>query len=259
MIHVSALPGTPRCAHDVPTIIRTATEEAKLLADGGVDAILIENMHDVPYCLREVGPEITAGMTAVACAIRQVVSLPLGVQILAGANRQALAVAQASEAAFVRAEGFVYAHVADEGLMPDADAADLLRYRRAMQADRIGVWADIKKKHSSHAITADVDLAETARTAEFFGADAIVVTGVATGCPTAPDDLATVRGACGLPVVVGSGVTPDNLESLWPSADAFIVGSYVKCDGRWHNPPDPVRLRELMDRVLALRAAVPNS
>ncbi len=254
MVHVAALPGTPRSVHDISTIVGSAAEEARTLADGGVDAVLIENMHDVPYRMRQVGPEITAAMTAVACAIRRVVSLPLGVQILAGANQQALAVAQASEADFIRAEGFVYAHVADEGLMPDADAGALLRYRRAIGARHIAVWADIKKKHSSHAITADVDLAETARTAEFFGADALVVTGVATGRPTDPADLGTVKQAVGVPVVVGSGVTPDTLESLWPAADAFIVGSHIKTEGRWHNPPDPVRLRELMDRVLALRA-----
>jgi membrane complex biogenesis BtpA family protein len=255
MVHVAALPGTPRHAQDIPTIVRQAVDEAKRLADGGVDAVLIENMHDVPYCLRDVGPEIVASMTAVACAIGRAVALPLGVQILAGANRHALAVAQAAEADFIRAEGFAYAHIADEGLMPDADAGGLLRYRKAIGAESVAIWADVKKKHASHAITADVDLAETARTAAFFGADALIVTGTATGCPTAPADLEAVKRAVTLPVVVGSGVTSDGLESLWPVADAFIVGSSIKSEGRWHNPVDPMRLRELMDRVHARRAA----
>lgn len=253
MVHVAALPGTPRASRDVTSIVRSAVEEAKLLADRGVSAILIENMHDVPYLLREVGPEIPATMTAVGCAIRAAVALPLGVQILSGANRHALAVAQACGADFIRAEGFVYAHVADEGLMPDADAGPLLRYRKSLGATGIGIWADVKKKHSSHAITADVDLAETARTAEFFGADALVITGVATGQPTNPDDLACAKRTVQLPIVVGSGTTPDNLPSLWPHADAFIVGSYVKVDGVWSNPPDPRRLKRFMDRVASLR------
>src|SRR6185295_17642379 len=111
-------------------------------------------------------------------------SLPLGVQVLAGANKEALAVAHAAGCQFIRAEGFVFAHVADEGLMPEADAGSLLRYRRAIGAEHIAVLADIKKKHSSHAITADVDLAETAKAAEFFGAEGVVVTGTATGEPT---------------------------------------------------------------------------
>jgi membrane complex biogenesis BtpA family protein len=255
MVHVAALPGTPRASDPVGAIMQTAAGEARQLADGGADAVMIENMHDVPYQMRNVGAEITAAMTAVGCAVRQAVNLPLGVQILAGANKQSLAVAHACGADFIRVEGFVYAHVADEGLMPDADAGDLLRYRRAIGATDVAVWADIKKKHSSHAITADVDLAETAATAEFFGADALVVTGAATGQPTRPADLQRAKQAVNVPIVVGSGTSPDNLESLWPYADAFIVGSFIKRDGLWSNPPDPARLKRFMDRVTSLRGA----
>ncbi len=253
MVHVPPLPGTPRAADSVDAIVRQCVQEARLLADGGVDAVMIENMHDVPYVIGPMGPEIVAAMTAVACGVRQAVSCPLGVQILAAGNREALSVALASAAAFVRVEGFVYAHVADEGLMPVAQAGDLLRYRRAIGATQVAVWADIKKKHASHALTADVDLAETAATAEFFGADALVVTGLATGRPTAPDDLQAARDASRLPVVVGSGTTPENLEAQWPVADAFIVGSYIKREGLWSNPPDPARLRRFMERVGVLR------
>ena len=85
-------------------------------------------------------------------------------------------------AAFVRVEGFVFAHVADEGLI-ESDAGALLRYRRAIGAEGVRVFADVKKKHSAHAITADVDLAETAHAAEFFLADGVIVTGAATGEP----------------------------------------------------------------------------
>jgi membrane complex biogenesis BtpA family protein len=254
MIHVAPLPGTPRAVLNMQSIVQQAVEEARVLADGGVDGILIENMHDAPYQMRVLGPEITAGMTAVGGAIRATVDRPLGVQILAGANRQALAVALACGAAFVRVEGFAYAHVADEGLMADADAGDLLRYRKAIGAEDVAVWADIKKKHSSHAITADVDLAETAATAAFFGADGLVVTGTATGQPTNPDDLVVAKRAANLPVAVGSGCTPENLESLWPYTDVFIVGSYIKREGIWYNPPDPQRLATFVQAAELLRS-----
>ena len=253
MIHVGALPGTPYASQSVPDIIRQALTEARLLADTGFDAILIENMHDRPYLRQHVGPEIVSGMTAVLDAIRQTVELPLGIQILGGANRQALAVALAGGAAFIRAENFAYAHIADEGLMPDADAGPLLRYRREIGAEHIRIFADVKKKHSSHAITADVDIAEAARTVAFFGADGIVVTGVATGEPTAIADVRDVRGAVELPVAIGSGVTPQNLADLWEYTDVFIVGSYIKHDGQWHNPPDPDRLATFMRAVERLR------
>jgi membrane complex biogenesis BtpA family protein len=263
MVHVGALPGTPRHREPLERIIERACADAHQLAEGGVDALMIENMHDVPYLKGSVGPEITAAMTAVAAAVqnqaarvqqqRRAPALPLGVQILAAANREALAVAQACGADFVRVENFAYAHVADEGLMPAAEAGPLLRFRREIGAETVRIIADVKKKHSSHALTADVPLAEAARTTEFFGADAIVVTGTATGQPTSPEDVATVKEAVGIPVCIGSGLSPTNLPDLWPHADVFIVGSYFKVDGLWSNAIDPQRVAEFMTTVARLR------
>jgi uncharacterized protein len=93
MVHVQALPGTPRHQHSLNSIISQAVEEATTLAELGFDSILIENMHDVPYLKREVGPEIIASMTAVGQAVREATTIPLGVQVLAGANMASLAVA----------------------------------------------------------------------------------------------------------------------------------------------------------------------
>lgn len=253
MIHVGALPGTPRSEKSVGELACAAVGEAKLLADAGVDAIMLENMHDVPYLNRNVGPEIVAAMTAICWSVRAAVSVPLGIQVLAGANREALAVAHAARCQFVRCEGFVFSHVADEGIMADADAGPLLRYRKMIGADGIAIIADIKKKHSSHAITADLDLAETAKAAEFFGADGVVVTGTATGRPTRPEDVAAVKRAVEVPVFVGSGVTPDNFSSIRAHADALIVGSYLKKDGLWPNPPDADRIAEMVRTVRATK------
>jgi len=255
MIHVGALPGTPRQRDSLEMIRRRAVEEAGIYTRSGLDGLMIENMHDVPYLCGSVGAEIVAGMTAVGVAVRRESSLPLGVQILAAANREALAVAQAVGAAWVRVENFAYAHVADEGLMPVAEAGPLLRYRRQIGAEDIKIVADVKKKHSSHAITADVSLAEAAKTTQFFGADGIVVTGPATGEPAAPEDVATVRQTVSIPVCIGSGLTPDNLPALWPNADVFIIGSFAKKDGLWSNRVDPERVAAFMEAVAALRAA----
>lgn len=244
MVHVLALPGTPNARESLATIVRTAVDEATALATAGFDALILENMHDVPYLNRRVGPEIVAAMTAVARAVRAAVpaALPVGIQILAGANREALAVALASDLAFIRAEGFVFASVADEGLMAEADAGPLLRYRRSIGAEGVAIVADIKKKHSSHAITADVTIAENAAAAEFFGADAVVLTGPATGQPTALGDIDAARRGSSLPVVVGSGATTATVGSLLSRADAVIVGSDLKRGGSWREPLDPKRV-----------------
>ncbi len=248
MVHVGALPGTPFAAESVGVIARLAAKEAVLLAEAGFDALIIENMHDRPYLKRHVGPEIVSAMTRIGIAVRAAVGdrIPLGVQILAGANHEALATAQAIDAQFIRTEGFVFASVADEGLLDEADAGPLLRYRRTIGAEHIAVFADIKKKHSSHAITSDVDIAEMARAAEFFGADGVVVSGTATGQPTAIDDLRTVGEATSLPILVGSGAAPDSLVDLWAHASAVIVGSYIKESGRWDKPVDALRVREMV-------------
>lgn len=254
MVHVPALPGTAAASLTVDEIVNHSVAEATAIASSGFDAVLIENMHDRPYLLGAVGPEITAAMTAVVCAIRGVVDLPLGVQVLAGANREALAVALAGGADFIRAEGFVFSHVADEGQFTTADAGPLLRYRRAIGAERVAVIADVKKKHASHALTADVDLADTARAAQFFGADGVVITGTSTGRPADPDDVRHAKGTVDIPVIVGSGVNPEDLPALWPHADAFIVGSYIKRDGDWRNPLDPRRIDALLAGARSLAA-----
>src|SRR4029079_3071777 len=117
MVHVGALPGTPEAGHGLDALIAQALTDAQRYQAAGFHAIMIENMHDRPYVERAVGPEITAFMTALARELRREIPLALGVQALAGANREALAVALASDASFVRVEGYVFAHVADEGLM----------------------------------------------------------------------------------------------------------------------------------------------
>ena len=250
MVHVQALPGTPRNSLSPQEIVDRAVEEAMSLQASGFDGIILENMHDIPYLNRNVGPEVVAGMACVCQAVRREVTLPLGVQILAGANEEALSVAQAAGADFIRAEGFVFAHTADEGLI-EACAGDLLRYRKKIGAERIKILCDIKKKHSSHALTQDVSLAETAHAAEFFLADGVIVTGVSTGSQTAPKDLEEVVGATRLPVWIGSGITPDNL-SRYEQAHGLIVGSWVKEDGDWMKSVDPERAKALVEAFKAL-------
>ncbi|MGE3106849.1 MAG: BtpA/SgcQ family protein [Phycisphaerales bacterium] len=253
MIHVRALPGSPSGRDSVSAVVAAAAREARILRDAGFGALMIENMHDVPYVHAEHSPEIVACMTRVGLAVRDAApELPFGVQVLSGGNREAIAVAHAvAEApravpAFIRCENFVFSHVADEGLLPRAEAGPLLRYRRRIGADRVSVLCDIKKKHASHALTADISIAQTARAAEFFRADGVIVTGSATGQPVSIDDLRDVRSATSLPVLVGSGATPDNIAALLEHADAVIVGSSIKKAGLWSNPLDPRRCRALV-------------
>ncbi|HEX6913125.1 MAG TPA: BtpA/SgcQ family protein [Longimicrobium sp.] len=246
MIHAGALPGTPASRATMRELEAHAVAECAVYRAAGVHGVMLENMHDVPYLSGGVGPEITAAMTVLAMAVKAASGLPCGIQVLAGANHEALAVAHAAGLDWVRVEGFAFAHVADEGLI-QSSAASLLRFRRHIGAERVQVWADVKKKHASHAITADVGIGETAAAAEFMRADAVIVTGTSTGaCPTEAD-VAAVRGRCGLPLYLGSGITPENLPGYFAGADGFIVGSAFKVGGRWGEGVDAARVARFMD------------
>ncbi len=252
VIHVGALPGTPSNTQTVAEFVISAKREASIYRECGLDAVYIENMHDVPYLRGEVGPEIVAAMTAIGTEVKSESGLPVGIQILAGANVEAMAVAQAAGLDFIRAEGYAYAHVADEGLI-QASAAKLLRYRRMIGATHVQVWADIKKKHSAHAITADVSLGTTAHTVEFMGADCVIVTGNVTGEAPRVADVQEAKTHCRLPVILGSGISADNINEFYHEADGFIVGSSFKVDGLWSNTVDSSRITKFLSIVNRLR------
>jgi membrane complex biogenesis BtpA family protein len=245
MIHVGALPGTPASGLTLKAIEVQAMDDARIYREAGVHGLMLENMHDTPYLRGRVGPEIVAAMAIIARAVKDASRLPCGVQILAAANTEAMAVAHAAGLDFIRAEGFAFAHVADEGVI-QSSAAELLRYRRRIGAESVQVWADVKKKHSAHAITADVGIGETAHAVEFLRGDAVIVTGAVTGAAPQRADVLEVKRKTRLPVYLGSGVTAANLKEFFRAADGFIVGSEFKAGGHWSHAVEPARVEKFM-------------
>ena len=253
MIHLQALPGSPLSRYSVEHISSMALNELELYQKAGLDCVIVENMHDVPYLKRDIPLQSFAAFAIVASRLRAETDLPLGIQVLAGANKAALVIAKVAGLDFIRAEGFVYGHLADEGYM-ESDAGELLRYRKELAAEDIGIFCDIKKKHASHAITGDLSIGEVATAAEFFRSDGLIVTGSSTGLACDPKDLREVRQASKLPLLIGSGIRVDNLKSYWNLADAFVVGSYFKEDGVWSKSLSPKRISAFMQKVSELRA-----
>ncbi|KAH8302005.1 hypothetical protein KR044_001797 [Drosophila immigrans] len=256
MIHVKALPGTPRYAYkDWEKTIEKARQEAELYKKHQLDGVLIENMNDVPYVRNHMlGAETVACMTRLSQEVRSIIppETPCGIQVLACGNKHALAVAKASELQFIRAEGYVFGHIGDEGYT-DSCAGELLRYRKKIDAEDVLVFTDLKKKHSSHAITADVSLLETAHAAEFFLTDSIIITGSATGKAASDEDLDQLVGKLKVPLIIGSGVTKDNIGQYFNKADAVIIGSHFKKDGSWLEDIDESAVENFMRSVSELR------
>jgi membrane complex biogenesis BtpA family protein len=248
-LHLLPLPGSPGWGGRLAPVLDRALAELDIYRAAGVGGVLIENTWDIPYQKRHVDAGTVAALAVVAAEVRRRYPGPIGVQVLAGANLAALDVAVTCDLDVLRVEGFAYAHVADEGLI-EADAAALMRRRAHLGAGHIEVWADIKKKHASHALTGDLSIRDVADGVAYFGADGVVVTGALTGKPAATADLDALAG---LPLrrVVGSGVTAANLADYARRADALIVGSDFKTDGDWKGDVEPARVQAL---VAALRA-----
>ncbi|MEE2756463.1 MAG: BtpA/SgcQ family protein [Myxococcota bacterium] len=245
MVHLKPLPGSHGWGGSIDAIIDSACVDAERLVQNGVDGLIVENMGDVPYLKGSVYPETVAAMTLATKAIVGF-GVPTGVQVLAGANTDALAIAHVTGAAFIRVEGFAYAHVADEGWL-DACAGELLRKRQNLDAE-VQIWADIQKKHSAHSVTADLTLNDWIHGAEFCGADAVIITGSRTGCAPAPESLSALeRSTC--PLAIGSGITADNIHLYGQLVDALIVGSSIKEDGDWRRPVCPQRVGRLRDAL----------
>jgi membrane complex biogenesis BtpA family protein len=254
VIHLPPLPGSPRYAGtSMAEVYAAGARDARTLAEGGIDGIIVENASDLPFSRPEdIGPETVAALTAACLEIRAAVTVPLGITCVANGVIPALAVAKAVGARWVRANQWVNAYVANEGFL-NGPAPKALRYRRAIDATDVHVFADVHVKFGAHAITADRGIGEQARDAEWFDADVLIATGTRTGSPTQPDEVDQVRSGTTLPVIVGSGLDPEQVPALFAVADGAIVGQWLKRDGRWWNPVDPERVERLMKAVAATR------
>ena len=184
--------------------------------------------------------------------VRISTGLQVGVNVLANGALHALSIAQASGASFIRVNQWSNAYIANEGIV-EGPAAEALRYRKAIGASDLRIFADVHVKHGAHAITADRSIEELARDNEFFDADVAIATGQRTGNAATQEELETIAGATNLPVVVGSGVNEGNIKRILSVASGVIVASSLKKDGVWWNSVDPVRARSFMQVVEDLR------
>jgi membrane complex biogenesis BtpA family protein len=249
MLHLAALPGSPLYGGSLSAAREAVLRDARLLVDGGVNGLMIENFGDTPFFPGRVPAYVVAHLTAIAAEVRRVVpNLPLGINVLRNDGLSALSVAHAVGADYIRVNVLCGARVADQGLLQGI-AHDLLRLRAELNAEAIKIFADVDVKHS--APLAERPIADEVDDTLHRGmADALIVSSAGTGKPTDPEKVKLVKHAAkdGL-VFLGSGVTPQSLPALLPHADGFIVGTYFKDDGIASNAVDPERVRDLMKKL----------
>jgi uncharacterized protein len=254
-IHVAPLPGTPRYrARSIEETVARAVADAKAYEKGGMDGVIVENHGDIPFLKPEdIGPEIIAAMAVIAKAVREVLSVPCGINLLANAAIGSLAIAKASGAQFIRVNQWVNAYVSNEGVV-EGDSAKALRYRKMIDAEDVAIFADVHVKHGSHAIVSDRPVSEQARDVEFYDADIVIATGNRTGDSVTDAEITAIREGTRLPVIAGSGLTAANAAHVLGRLDGAIVGSSLKVDGVWWNPVEQSRVETLVCLVRELRA-----
>lgn len=260
MLHMPPLPGSPRYDGDLDGAISRVLSDAQALVEGGVHALMLENLGDAPYFPGRVPVETVSHLTAVAMQLRNRFSqvgtpagIPLGINVLRNDGLSALAVAHAVGAQFIRVNVLCGSRATDQGVIHGI-AHELMRRRRELNAvDRIKVFADVRVKHSS-AIGEDRPIAEEVEDLVHRGlADAVIVTGGASGHTADVDEGRQVRAASApAPVFVGSGVNSETVANWKGVADGFIVGTGVQHGGVTGNPVDAQRVRELISAIEAL-------
>jgi membrane complex biogenesis BtpA family protein len=249
VVHLLALPGDP--AHrsgGFAAAYDRARTDAEALVSAGVDALIVENFGSAPFVKGTAGdripPHQAAALTRVCLACKSL-GVPVGVNCLRNDAHTALGIAAACELDFIRVNVHSGAYVTDQGLI-EGEAAATLRYRAALGV-AVEIWADVLVKHAAPLAPLDPETA-THDCLDRGLADAVIVSGVATGAPVDVDLLRTVRAAArDKAVVIGSGLAPQNAASLLAHADAAIVGTWLKRDGLVRNPVDPARVRTLVE------------
>jgi membrane complex biogenesis BtpA family protein len=251
MLHFPGLPGRPRHNRELGRshLVDVVGRDLETLQGAGVDGVLFCNENDIPYQL-VVGPEIPAAMAAVIGELRASVRVPFGVNILWDA-KATLAVARATGATFIR-EVLTGVFESDLGLIAPS-IGDLAGYRTAIGADDVALFDNISPEFSS--VLGTRTIGDRARSAEFLGVDAILISGPAAGVPFAMSDLSAAKEAVpDLPVFANTGVSADRLEEILAVADGVIVGTSLKVDGDTWSRVDPARAERLMDTARAIRS-----
>jgi membrane complex biogenesis BtpA family protein len=266
VVHLLPLPTSARWGGSLKAVIERAEQEATALAAGGIDGIIVENFFDAPFTKDQVNPAVISAMTLIVDRIMNLVVVPVGLNLLRNDAKGALAIASCVNAQFIRVNVLNGIMATDQGLI-EGNAHEILRFRRELGSD-IAIFADVLVKHARPLGTPNLTTA-VQDTIERSLADAVILSGWATGSPPTLEDLELATAAAkGTPVLIGSGANWDNIGQLMQAADGAIVASSLKRQGMIHETIDPIRVAQFIEAAREVSAAkliektadpVPNS
>ena len=247
VVHLLPLPTSARWGGSLSAIIDRAEQEAVALVSGGVDGIIVENFFDAPFPKSRVDPAVVSVMTTVVLRLMELVSIPIGINVLRNDSLSAMAIASCTGAAFIRVNVLSGVMATDQGTI-EGCAYELLRYRREL-GSHVKIMADVLVKHAQPLSSSDLNTA-VRETIERGLADAAIISGVATGSPPTLADLQLAKAAAGdIPILIGSGASFDNISNLMQFADGAIVSSSLKRQGKIENSIDPIRVSQFVETI----------
>jgi uncharacterized protein len=244
VVHLLPLPTSPRWGGSLTAIVDRAEQEAVALASGGVDGIIVENFFDAPFPKSHVDPAVVSAMTTVILRLMQLISLPIGINVLRNDSLSAMAIASCTGAAFIRVNVLCGVMATDQGLI-EGCAHELLRYRRELGSE-VQIMADVLVKHARPLSSAHLTTA-VRETIDRGLADAVILSGAATGSPPSLEDLIVAKAAAGDTPI--SGADCDNVLNLMKAADGAIVSSSLKRQGKIENSIDPIRVSQFVEVI----------
>lgn len=245
VVHLLPLPTSPRWGGSLKTVIERAEREATALASGGVDGIIVENFFDAPFTNGQVDPAVVSAMTLIVDRLMNLVTVPIGINVLRNDALSGLAIASIVGASFIRVNVLTGVMATDQGLI-EGQAHQLLRYRRELGSD-VKILADVLVKHARPLGSPNLTTA-VQETIERGLADGVILSGWATGNPPSLEDLElAIAAAKGTPVFIGSGANWDNISTLMQAANGVIVCSSLKRHGQLEQPVDPIRVSQFVE------------
>lgn len=247
VVHLLPLPTSPRWGGSLKAVIERAEQEATALASGGANGILIENFFDAPFTKGAVDPAVVSAMTLVVQHVMNLVTLPVGINVLRNDARSGIAIASCVGAKFIRVNVLTGVMATDQGLI-EGQAYELLRYRRELGSD-VKIFADVLVKHARPLGSPNLTTA-VQETIERGLADGVILSGWATGSPPSLEDLELAKAAANdTPVFIGSGANWENISTLIQAADGVIVSSSLKRHGRIDQCIDPIRVSQFVEAM----------
>jgi membrane complex biogenesis BtpA family protein len=245
VVHLLPLPTSPRWGGSLKVVTDRAEQEATALASGGVDGLIVENFFDAPFTKNQVDPAVVSAMTVVVQRIQNLVTLPIGLNVLRNDAKSAMAIASCVRAQFIRVNILTGVMATDQGLI-EGEAHQLLRYRRELGSD-VKILADVLVKHARPLSSPNLTVA-VKDTIERGLADGVILSGWATGSPPNLEDLELACGAAaGTPVLIGSGANWENIGTLMQAANGVIVSSSLKRHDQISQPIDPTRVSQFVE------------